>query len=314
MMDVVCLGLIVCDLLVKPITKEMLDGDSTRVEFVKMNSGGDAFNVAVNLSKLGIASGIVGKIGDDPFGRFLLETAAKSKVDCRGLAVAEKSGTSTSLVMIHPDGERSFAYYGGASDQLSEEDVKDELIKDAKILSVGSALALPGLDGAGLGHILARARKLGIKTVVDVTEVKEEACREKIVPLLKNTDIFMPSCHEAKIISGREKPEDMAQVLSEKGAGLVVIKLGDKGCYVSSRQESFFMPAFGVNAVDSTGAGDSFVAGFLAAYSKGKSLRDCSLFANAAGAMCVREVGATAGIKSFEQLMDFIREKSGAVL
>lgn len=309
-MDVVCLGLMVCDILVKPITKALLDSDSARVDFVKMNSGGDAFNVSVVLSKLGVHTAIIGKVGNDGFGKFLLETAGKNGVDCSGTALAEETGTSASVVLIHPDGERSFAYYGGASDILRENDINFDLVKKAKILSIGSALALPCLDGPGLARILEKAQNMGIETVVDVTEVRDDGSRSRILPLLKHTGIFIPSYAEARIITGKDTPEEMAEVILEYGVKIFAVKLGSEGCFLCSKDEAFHIPPFTVDAVDCTGAGDSFVAGFIAAYRKGWSLRDCGKFANAAGALCVREIGATEGIRSFDQVVCFMNREN----
>jgi len=307
-MDVACLGLMVCDILVKPITKEILEKDSARVEFVKMCSGGDALNVAMILHKLGVDAGIIGQVGNDGFGRFLLDAAAEGGVDTRGVAVTDEYGTSTSVVMIHPDGERSFAYYGGATDMLHVNDVNFEIIRGAKALFVGSAFGLTALDGEGLTQILRKARAEGIATVLDVTGNPDADSMAMLRPALAYTDMFLPSYYEAKSMTGKDGAEEIARALMKAGVPLVVIKMGNRGCFICSNAEQLFVPAFPVDAVDTTGAGDSFVSGFLTGYLHGWPLHKCGRFANACGALCVLEAGATTGVKGFDQVMSLLGE------
>ena len=308
-MDVACLGLMVCDILVKPITREIFEKDSIRAEFVKMSSGGDALNVAMILRALGVDAGIIGKVGNDGFGRFLLDAAAERGVDTRGVSVMDECGTSASVVMIHPDGERSFAYYGGATDTLNENDVRFETIRGAKALFVGSAFGLTALDGEGLARILRKARAEGIATVLDVTGNPDAGSMEILRPALACTDIFLPSYYEAKSMTGKDGAGEIARALMEAGVPLVVIKMGNDGCFICSKEERRHVPAFQVDAVDTTGAGDSFVAGFVTGYLHGWPLYKCGRFANACGALCVLEAGATTGVKGFDQAMGLLDER-----
>lgn len=309
-MKVVCLGLMVCDILVKPITKAVFDTDSERVDLVKMSSGGDAFNVAINLAKMGIRSGVIGKVGKDSFGDFLLQTAAEKSVDTHGVIITEQCGTSSSIVLIQPEGERHFAYFGGATDTIKESDVNLNIAQGAELLFIGSAFGLPGLDGEGMAHIMEKAQKLGMKTVLDVTCSPDRNSMKVLEPALRLTDIFLPSYEEAEGLTGKESPEEIADELSRYCKGIIGIKLGSKGCYIYSDKVGVNIPPFKVDAVDTTGAGDSFVSGFLTAYLKGWSLMECGRFANAAGALCVREAGATTGISSFGQVFEFMKGQS----
>jgi len=162
-----CLGVMVYDLLVKPVTADFLKKDTNRVDFIKLSSGEDAFNVSINLTRLGLSAVIIGKIGRDEFGNYLIKTAEECNVNINGVSYSEQ-GTSISIVLIQPNGERSFAYYGGATDQLKERDIDFRLIKNVRLLSIGSALALHGLDNGGLIRILKKTKSFGVKTVMDV--------------------------------------------------------------------------------------------------------------------------------------------------
>jgi len=120
---------------------------------------------------------------------------------------------------------------------------------------------------------------------------------------LPHLDYFVPSLEEAKRIANREEPEEVAQVLIDHGVKTVGLKMGDEGCYLRSGNESVRLPALKVDAVDATGAGDAFAAGFLTGVVKGWDLEKTRRFANAVGACCVQAVGTTAGLKSFEETM-----------
>ena len=121
-------------------------------------------------------------------------------------------------------------------------------------------------------------------------------------------DIFLPSIDEAIELSGETEPDKIADVFFNMGVSKVVIKLGSRGCYMRETKDSqpVIIPCFKVKAVDTTGAGDSFCAGFLSAMAKGLSFEQCGRFANAVGAHCVMAMGATTGIKSFEEINEFI--------
>ncbi len=119
----------------------------------------------------------------------------------------------------------------------------------------------------------------------------------------------MPSIDEAKMITGKEELEEMAAVFFERGVKKVIIKLGKVGCYIqeSKDSEGIILPSYkNIKAVDTTGAGDSFCSGFLSALAKGKSFKECAEFANAVGAHCVMHKGATTGIKSYEEIVEFM--------
>jgi sugar/nucleoside kinase (ribokinase family) len=123
-------------------------------------------------------------------------------------------------------------------------------------------------------------------------------------------DWFMPSYDEAVMLSGKNKPEEISMVFSEKGVKNVVIKLGEKGCYVKPFDGSgFYSPAYKAQTIDTSGAGDAFCAGFITGMIKGWGAPDCARFANAAGAGCVSAIGTTAGIKSFDQIKEIMDDE-----
>jgi sugar/nucleoside kinase (ribokinase family) len=307
-MEVLCLGLMVCDVLVKPVEAWLFSRDSARVDCVKMGSGGDALNAAVNLAALGISTGMAGKVGRDGFGQFLLDCAAASGVDTANVVVSDTEGTSACVVLIGRDGERHFAYHGGANDTLSLEDINLSVVGIAPILYVGSAFELPGLDGGDMTRLLRHARNHGSRTVLDVTGNPDARRLDALAGMLPHVDFFMPSLQEAAAITGQSDIAKAAEVFRGMGASTVVIKNGRDGCHVHSGQTAFSVPAFMVEAIDTTGCGDAFVAGFMAAHARGMDLKCCARMANAAGALCATMVGATAWARPFDEVVNWMVE------
>ena len=164
-------------------------------------------------------------------------------------------------------------------------------------------------DGKETAEFLKECKALGKTTVLDVCWDHKAKWGELLNQAMPYIDIFMPSIDEAREISKESTVEKMAEVFFSRGVKSVVIKCGSDGCYVQEKKDEkgYMSPACkGVTAVDTTGAGDSFCSGFLAALSKGYDFKTCALMGNATGAHCVMERGATTGIKSFEEIYKFM--------
>ena len=128
----------VCDLLIKPVTRETLSADSAKAEAIRMLVGGDAFNVASNLSALGTETTLYSAVGEDAFGAFALDYAEKLGVSTQWIKTTD-GPTSVTAVLIHPDGERSFVVQRGASHELKERQISDDLLRKYDLLYIGSA-------------------------------------------------------------------------------------------------------------------------------------------------------------------------------
>jgi sugar/nucleoside kinase (ribokinase family) len=211
------------------------------------------------------------------------------------------------MVMVDPDGERRFVHYIGANARLKLEDVDLDLVESASILHVAGALVLPGLDGAPTATLLQRARAAGVTTFLDTVWDDTGRWMEVLAPCLPHVDYFVPSLSEARALTGRDVPRDVARALLERGVGTVGLKMGAGGCLVMTGSgDLFHIPAFEVRAVDSTGAGDAFAAGFIAGVWQGWSLERTARLANAVGALCVTGSGASGGVRSLAETLAFI--------
>lgn len=305
--DCLCIGLIVADLLVKTVNPNVFRVDSTKVDEIKAMPGGDAMNEAIILARLGARVGLLGKIGADPFGRIVLNQAAANGVNVKYVTIDDATKTTVSIVLINENGERNFVYCPGNNDHFSIADVNLSLLQQTRIVNVGSIFGLPLLDRGGIETIFHAAHENHVITTADVTHDVAKLGFAGIKNILKLMDIFMPSYIEAVYLTQETKPEKMADVLLRAGVQTVVIKLGEKGCYIKTAGECYEISSYPVRAVDTTGAGDNFVAGFLTGMLKGWNLQQCGRFANAAGALCVQGMGATTAVRSFEQVVDYMQ-------
>jgi len=308
MHKVTCLGIIVADVIAKTVDKLPATGKLELIEQLELHLGGCASNAAVDLEKIGIKTAVIGRVGDDGFGSFVVNEMGKNGVDVKGVIKSKNSKTSASVVSVHSSGERSFLHQIGANADFSSNDVNFSIIQDSKILFIAGTLLMPSFDGEPSAELLKRAQDAGITTVMDTAWDSTGKWMKLIAPCLPYLDYFIPSYEEAEMIAGKSDPEDIADVFLNMGVKNVVIKLGSKGCLVKTADGvKEFIDAFkGITAVDTTGAGDSFAAGFIAGLTKGWGITECCKFANAVGAHCVMKVGATSGIKPMDEILNFI--------
>ena len=302
-MDVISLGIFVVDVIGRAIDRYPEKGGLVVFDELEMHSGGCANNTAIGLAKLGIDVGAVGRIGTDKFGDFVLQTLNDNHVDTRGVVRDAETNTSVTFVTVASDGERSFLHYIGSNGIFSEADVDFDLIRASKILHVAGSFVMPNLDGEPTAHILRTAREAGVVTSLDTVWDTSGNWLKTLKPCLPHVDVFLPSIEEAKQLTGLDSPPDIARFLMDYGIQTVGLKMGDQGSYVRSGAEEFYVPAYEVNVVDTTGAGDAYVAGFLAGTVMGWDLKRTTELASAAGAACVTAIGTTAGIKDLEETM-----------
>jgi len=173
---------------------------------------------------------------------------------------------------------------------------------------VGGFFVMPGLDGAPLAQLLRDAQVLGLKTCVDTAWDTTGRWMDLLAPCLPYVDYFVPSLAEGRAMTGLDAPEGVAQALLNAGAGIVALKMGADGSLVAGQDGRHIRTSgFAVDAVDTTGAGDAFAAGFIAGVYLGWSLEDTARLANAVGALCVTGIGAAGGVTSLEETIAFMQ-------
>ncbi|MDE0042961.1 MAG: sugar kinase [Candidatus Poribacteria bacterium] len=305
-MDVVSLGIFVVDVIGRPIDRFPEKGKLVVFDELEMHPGGCANNTAIALAKLGIDVGAMGRIGSDRFGDFVLGTLDSNRVDTSGMVRDAKTNTSVTFVSVASDGERSFLHYVGSNGFLSESDIDMDLIRASKILHVAGSFVMPKLDGEPTAHVLRQAKDAGVITSLDTVWDTSGNWLKTLEPCLPYVDVFLPSINEAEQLTGLDSPPDIAKFLMDYGIQTVGLKMGKQGSYVRTGTEEIYVPSYEVDVVDATGAGDAYVAGFLAGTVMGWDLKRTSELASAAGAACVTEIGTSAGIKNLEETMAII--------
>lgn len=305
--DVACAGILVADCVARPVLRQPAPGRLELVDFIGLHPGGSAANTGYGLARLGLGVALVGRVGRDGLGDFLVAEAERHGCDAGLIRRDDSAATSATLVTVDADGERAFLHSVGANARLVPEDVPLESLRErgARTLHLAGLLVLPGLDGndgAPAAALFARATELGLITSLDC--VWDATGRwERARGVLPFADLFCPSLAEAQAITGREEPAAVASTLIELGVRrAVALKMGPDGSFVMARTgEAHRVPAAHVETVDGTGAGDAFVAGFLAGWLRDLSLLECARLGNAAGARCVTALGATAGLAGWDE-------------
>ncbi|MEI6579894.1 MAG: carbohydrate kinase family protein [Eubacteriales bacterium] len=308
MIDIVCVGVIVADAIAKPVKIIPSKGKLELVDTLSLYTGGCAASAAIDMAKIGIKAAIVGKIGNDGFGNFMKSAFVENNVITDGLIINQNASTSASLVIVTEDGERSFIHCQGENATLIESDIDYSLVEKAKLVFVAGIMLMAKFDGDECAKFLKKCKEKGKITALDTAWDSTGRWMNVMTSSLPYLDYFLPSYEEAVELSGKTDPEEMADIFLPMGPKVVVIKLGKDGCFIKTQDgEKYSIPTYSrIKAVDTTGAGDSFCAGFLTAVIKGKSLFDCGKFGNAVGTHCVMAKGASTGIKSETEILKFM--------
>lgn len=308
-MKVLCVGMMVCDTLISPVPEDILELDSVRIERPRICCGGDALNVALGVSKLGGTVSIVGRIGEDSNGKFILEECRRSGVDTSGVIHDDQCGTAASYALIDKKGERHFLTEKSVFYRISGDDVRDAAIEAADAVYIGSAMALQKMDEGGIKDVFARAHHLGKLTVMDAAvnmEDPEKDWMTLLAPAFEETDVFFPSLGEASKLTGETEPEKIAGYFKRFPMKLFGIKLGGNGCFATNFKEEHYIGCpSGMPVVDTTGAGDSFMAGLTCALLRGWATFSAVRFASCVATMNVGAVGGTSGIPDFTEAEQF---------
>jgi sugar/nucleoside kinase (ribokinase family) len=304
--DVVVAGLAVVDIIGRVIDADSFPkpGSLSFIDTIKLTSGGNVSNVGIDLSKMGLRVAGVTRVGEDELGRFLINEFKSYDIDVTGITIDRKKQTSSTVVCVARDGERSFLHTRGCLVNFSHTDILSSLpiIQQADLFAFGYLGLLPEMERR-YGVLLKTIKEKSGAAILLDTGGKPAVSKRSLKTFLPYVDYFIPSYEEAVMISGIENPEDIIAYFRDAGsAGIVCIKMGKEGCIISDGRETRRIGIRRVRKVaDTTGAGDAFVAGFIAA-----TLRDFDPFRAAAigtkvAADCITQVGASTAIGSFEK-------------
>lgn len=307
-LDVVMAGVAVVDVIGKPVDlrRPPRAGGLQLLDSITLTTGGNVSNCGIDLARLGFRVGTITRVGNDTLGEFARHQFARYGIDTTGVIVDRSRQTSATFVAVDPRGERTFLHTRGCLTRFRARDVLGHIgmIERARFFAFGYLGLLPECE-PDLPRLFATIKRLaGVKILLDTggNPKRNPRLLQRLLPFV---DVFLPSLDEARILTGENTPGRIVGKLREWGAsGVVGVKLGAQGCYVDHEGEAQLLPAKRVRrVVDATGAGDAFVAGFLAATLRGYEPFASARIANAIAADCVSAVGASTAIKQLHQYL-----------
>ena len=307
--DVLCVGIAVADVFAKAIDELPQEGRLLTFDHLEHHIGGCAVNTGVDLAKLGLRAAFVGCIGNDVAGDLIKKKLVFEGLGICGVVTNKEAASSYTFIMIDSKGNRRYLHHIGANAKLTDEDVPDELLGRARMLHIGGSFLMPGMDGEPTVRLIKRAKSLGVITAIDTAYNKTVDAEKLIAPSLAIVDIFLPSIEEAQLISGKQDIDDVLDYFDKYNIPILGIKLGSQGCVIKHNGQIYKLPCFKVDAVDTSGAGDSFMAGFIYGYLQGWDIRKSANFANAVAAHCVQAIGCSSGIPKADKILQFLNQE-----
>lgn len=318
--DVICVGEALIDFISikKGVALESAPG------FLKA-AGGAPANVSVGLSRLGKKAAFIGKLGDDPFGRFLRKTLIENNVDVSQLFFDKEHKTKLAFVSLTKKGERDFEFFGyeSADTKLTKEEIRKVALESARILHFGSVslASNPSREAIFEAIKIAKSKKILVSFDPNIRlslwESPDKA-REQVKKALGVADIIKMDSNEMEFVTGTSDLKKGCRIILEYGASLTVVTLGKDGCYYLADNKDDYEPGIRVKVKDSTGAGDGFVAGMLYKIcdipldnlSK-KELHEIFRFANTIGALTVTKYGGIPALPYRDEVKSFYKLNYG---
>lgn len=252
------------------------------------HAGGVAANFATYCVRLGLSVALVARVGRDSYGDFLIEHMRRAGV-CTDYLIRDDTLATGLTVSLSGPADRAFVTHLGTIDSLTGADVPDALLARTRLVHVGSYFMQTRLQPE-LPDLLQRAHAAGALTSLDTGYDPYERWTTGLTEVLPHLDLFLPNEIEATSIAGEPEPLAAGRVLAAR-TGAVALKLGGKGSWLLTKGEEVFAPPFAVEVVDTTCCGDSFDAGFAAAWLKHKTPQERLLWGNACGALVASGAG-----------------------
>lgn len=306
--DAVCVGILVADIFCSPVDSIPDPGELTLADRFLLNAGGCAVNTAACLRRAGKQARVIGKIGDDLFGDFLIRDLDRLGVDPGGVKRSTSLPTSSTFILNVRGQDRRYIHLIGANADLCDADVDLTSLDSTGVLYVGGFLAMPGFSTSGLARLFRMARKKSVQTVLDVmVAAGRRVSLADIEAALPYTDVFLPNDDEARALTGEASPLDQMACLARiNPACSIVITRGERGLVARDGGQVWDVGTYRLNTLDESGAGDAFAAGIVTGLAEGWPFERQLRFASAMGASCTTALGCTAGVFRFDEAVHFI--------
>lgn len=288
------------------------------------NAGGAPANLAISAAKNGLEAGMLCSVGNDDFGRFLLDTLRENGVEVLRPSLCDKAVTTMAFVSLSPDGDRSFVFARkpGADMFLTEEDVRSEDIARSIIVHAGSCSLSAGTAAGATRKALRLGHESGCLVSFDLNyrdllwDGDAQACVQAVREILPFVDIMKVSDEEIGLLGGEEA---VADLMKTNGLTAVVETLGANGARCFFNGTILEVPSLPSRCVDATAAGDAFWGAFLsslvrsgvrtAADLTAEKLKKAMEHGNASGALCVQTKGAIAALPTYEEILVHLGRK-----
>lgn len=303
MSSIAIIGELNLDLIVTGASRLPRLGEEVIVEGMELTLGSSSAITVAQLARLGDDVLFVSKVGDDDFGRRALEFLREKGISTR--AVAVEKGLATGLtISVAVGSERGQLTILGSIQAMQYEDVDFEVLRDRKHLHISSFFLQRKLR-PDIARIFERAHEMGLTTSLDTGWPHEGEDVGELDGVWPHVDVFFPNEAEAMLVTRAERLEDAVEALA-KLVPVVVVKLGPEGAMVRRGKDEVRRRAFAIDVVDTTGAGDSFNAGFLHGYLEGWEMGDTLDLGNACGALSAGAVGGTTVQPTLGEAKEFI--------
>ena len=305
--DIVCAGMALVDSIIRGFDPEPVSASGFRAASGTLNAGGEAVNEAIAAAKLGCRTAILCALGEDGAGDMVRAALRRAEV-CTDLIVRSPETPVTTL-FVREDGSRRSITNEAHRYNFHPEQYLSR-IRGAKALILGSLFRAPFDDPDLILAVVRGAKEAGQLVMADTKLPNfRKLSLADVRGALPWIDYLTPNEDEARFLTGLEEPEAMADALLEQGVRNVILKLGPRGCLLKNREGMLRLPAYRIHAVDATGAGDHFVAGFTSEIIRGSTPEEALRFGNACGAICTTAVGAGTALESREQVLDWMRNR-----
>ena len=279
-------------------------GETVKGSMFKLGPGGKGFNQGVAAKKSGADMTMVTKIGRDTFGKVALDVMHDLHIDTRGIFYSEDRETGCALIMVDENtSQNAILVVSGACGTFTNDDIAaiEPMIANASILLTQLEVNMDATEA-----VVAMAHRYGVKTILNTAPVQPVSDE-----MLQCVSMITPNEVEAEILTGIPIDSETnalraADYFFKKGVGKVIITLGGRGVFVAAGSEHAIIPAFSVDVLDTTGAGDAFNGGLATALSEGKDIFKACRFANAVAALSVTRIGTALSMPTRKEIDEFL--------
>lgn len=299
MPDILVVGSLNTDLVVRT-PRFPRPGETISGEDLQIIPGGKGANQAVAAARLGASVAMLGRVGQDNFGDFLLENLRANHVDTSLVRRAD-AATGTATIIVDENGQNSIVLSAGANGKVRPEDAAAALFQDFKLLLLQLEIPLETVISAA-----RRARENGLQVVLNPAPAR--SLPDELISL---TDYVVPNESELSLLTGQDvnntaSAESAARGLLERGPGAIIVTLGSRGALLVTNEAATHVKPFRVDVVDTTAAGDAFIGGFASALLQDRPLKEAVRYGSASGALATTKFGAQPSLPSSDEVEELI--------